>query len=278
MGDQFCAWLPHVGFLGLKLSGVLLQSDHLLSLVEQKVGDECDVQVGDWESAQMQADVVLVDGPVSAEVLRMASKCGARLILSTIRRRQALSGLGWTQVCRERVSHQFVGGVTERVVDLSVFQPSGSPILSPGAPLVQEVPRDASTTLSLKEHSKFFRPVPAPEVVEPLTCVNLGAADQPCYHGRGLLPKALTRNTWVLTPFLFAPKAKREWGLRRLGIEETLSCLDFPDDWAKWLTKSGVDRDFVEVQPAMACFVAGSTRWLSALFGNNGGGQLFGFV
>ena len=53
VGDQFSAWLPHVGFLGLKLTGVLLRSDNLLSLIEHKVGDTCDVQVGDWGSAQM---------------------------------------------------------------------------------------------------------------------------------------------------------------------------------------------------------------------------------
>jgi len=219
----------------------------------------------------MNADVVLVDGPACAEVFQAASRSGARLILSTERRRKMPSGMGWKQSCRERISHKFVGGVTERVVDLSVFQPLGSPVLHPSSELVQEVPRDASTVLSLKEYCKYFRPIPANEVVEPLTCVNLGTSERPYYHGRGLLPATLTRDTWVLTPFLFSPKAKREWGLRRLGVEETLACLDFPDDWAKWLTKSGIDRDFVEAQPAMACFVAGSIRWLAALFENNGG-------
>ena len=223
----------------------------------------------------MNADVVLVDGPACAEVFQEASRSGARLILSTERRRKMISGMGWKQSCRERISHKFVGGVTERVVDLSVFQPLGSPELRPSSELVQEVPRDASTVLSLKEYCKYFRPIPANEVVEPLTCVNLGTSERPYYHGRGLLPKTLTRDTWILTPFLFSPKAKREWGLRRLGVEETLACLDFPDDWAKWLTKSGVDRDFVEAQPAMACFVAGSTRWLAALFEHNGGGGSF---
>ncbi len=32
VGDEFNAWLPHVGFLGLKLTGVLLESNKLLSL------------------------------------------------------------------------------------------------------------------------------------------------------------------------------------------------------------------------------------------------------
>ena len=120
--------------------GVLLRSDSLLSLLEAKVGNACDVLVGDWSSAQMNADVVLVDGPACAEVFQVASRSGARLILSTERCRKRPSGLGWMQVCRGRISHQFVGSVTERVVDLSVFRPLGSPLLSPGLALVQEVP------------------------------------------------------------------------------------------------------------------------------------------
>ena len=112
-----------------------------------------------------------------------------------------------------------------------------------------------------------------PDVVEPLlTCVHLRSTACPIYHSRGLLSKTLARDTWVLTLFLFSPKAKEEWGLRRLGLEETLACLDFPDDWAKWLLyQSGVDREFMESQTAMVCFVAGSTHWLDALFGSNGG-------
>jgi hypothetical protein len=56
-----------------------------------------------------------------------------------------------------------------------------------------------------------------------------------------------------------------------LGIEEILACLDYPEDWGKWLARSGVDRAFVEAPPAMACFVASSTCWLDSLFKNNGG-------
>jgi hypothetical protein len=77
----------------------------------------------------------------------------------------------------------------------------------------------------------------------------------------------------VLTPFLYSPKAKNEWGLRRLGIHKTLACLNYPDDWTQWLAKAGVDRDFLQQQPAMACFVAGATRWLTALLNNNEGGM-----
>jgi hypothetical protein len=130
----------------------------------------------------------------------------------------------------------------------------------------------ASTVLSLMEHAKLFRPIPSPELVEPLTCINSGTLDKPIYHGRGLLRTVLDRHMWVLTPFLYLPKAKKEWGLRRLGIQETLACLDYLDDWARWLAKSGVDRDFVEKQPAMSCFVAGASHRLETLFiGNEGG-------
>jgi hypothetical protein len=142
-----------------------------------------------------------------------------------------------------------------------------------GTPLPSAVPRDASTVLSLTEHAKFFRPKPELKVIDPLRCVNLGSSDKPIYHGRGLLPAVLSHDTWVLTPFLYSPKANKQWGLRRLGIRETLSCLDFPDDWAKWLAAAGVDRAFVAKQPAMACFVAGATRWLTALFSDNEGGK-----
>jgi hypothetical protein len=275
VGDQFCGWLPHVGFLGMKVVGVLLKSSKLLGLIDNKFGDTCDVQVGDWSCAQMRADVVLVDGIANDEVLQVAKSAGARLVMSTVRKRRTIgfSATSWNQVGRERISHQFVGGITDRVVDLSIYQPPGATALCLGPPLAREVPRDASTVLSLKEHATMFRPIPSPDVVEPLACVNLGSLQKPIYHGRGLLPGKLDRHTWVLTPFLYSPKAKKEWGLRRLGIQETLACLDFPDDWAKWLDKAGVDREFVERQPAMSCFVAGGSRWLDALFSGNEGGK-----
>jgi hypothetical protein len=74
--------LPHVGFLGLKLVGVLLKSDKLLSLIDDKVGDTCDVQVGSWETAQMRADVILVDGVGSLSVMEVARQSGAQLVLA----------------------------------------------------------------------------------------------------------------------------------------------------------------------------------------------------
>jgi hypothetical protein len=77
VGDQFCAWLPHVGFLGLKLVGVLLKLGKLLSLIDEKIGDTCDVQVGTWETAQMRTDVILVDGVGSPSVMEVARQSGA---------------------------------------------------------------------------------------------------------------------------------------------------------------------------------------------------------
>jgi hypothetical protein len=76
-----------------------------------------------------------------------------------------------------------------------------------------------------------------------------------------------------LTPFLFSLKAKREWGLRRLGVQETLARLDFPEDWSRWLEKAGADRVFVEKQPPMARFVAGAAWWLTSFFNNNNEGR-----
>jgi hypothetical protein len=104
MGDQFCAWLPHIGFLGLKVVGILLKSNKLLRLIDQKYGDQCDVQVGNWGEANMKADVILVDGPASRAELLVASRSKARLVLSMIRRRSNSSKScvdGWKQVFRE---------------------------------------------------------------------------------------------------------------------------------------------------------------------------------
>jgi hypothetical protein len=91
-----------VGFLGLKVAGVLLKSAMLFDLVEEKLGDKCDVQVGNWESAQLQANVVLVDGSAETEVLNVAQRAGACLVLSTVRKRKSCgSDSSWTQVIRE---------------------------------------------------------------------------------------------------------------------------------------------------------------------------------
>jgi hypothetical protein len=280
IGDQFSAWIPHVGVLSLKIVGILLKSNRMLDLIDKTFGHQCDVQVGDWDRANLKADVALIDGVACVEALAAADRSGARLVLSTSRTRSRPGKGTWCQVGRDRISHHSVGGITAAIADLTAYQPWWAPALTLGPPLQPEVPRDASTVLSLAEHAKFFRPVPSPEVIQPLRCVNLGSTEKPIYHGRGLLPAVLTRDTWVLTPFLFSPKLKREWGLRRLGTQEILSCLDFPDDWAKALTKAGADRQFIKNQPAMACFVAGANRWLDALFDarNEGGNKKEDFI
>jgi hypothetical protein len=73
---------PTSDFLGLKIVGVLLRTATFLPLIEQKLGDQCDVQVGGWETANMLANVVLIDGPALGKALKVASRSGARLILS----------------------------------------------------------------------------------------------------------------------------------------------------------------------------------------------------
>ena len=121
------------------------------------------------------------------------------------------------------------------------------------------------------EYTQYFHPIPSLDVVILLAYVNMGSTNCPIDCGHGLLSKTLTQDTWVLTPSFFLPKVKKEWDFQRLGIEETLACFDFLDDWAKWIPRSGVNRDSVEAQAAMACSLAGSTRWLDALFRSNGG-------
>jgi hypothetical protein len=64
----------------------------------------------------MRADVLLVDGVADDAVMGMAQRANARLILSTAQKRSRLTVTRWSQVGRERISHQFVGGVTESMV------------------------------------------------------------------------------------------------------------------------------------------------------------------
>jgi hypothetical protein len=87
LGDQFCAWLPHVQLLGLKIVGILLQTNTLLDAIETRLGNDCDVQVGNWESANMVADILFVDGSATYASLQVATKSGVKLVLSTTRKR-----------------------------------------------------------------------------------------------------------------------------------------------------------------------------------------------
>ena len=48
--------------MGLKRVGVLLKLDKPVSLIEDKVGDICNMPVDSWESAHVRANVILVDG------------------------------------------------------------------------------------------------------------------------------------------------------------------------------------------------------------------------
>ena len=80
-----------------------------------------------WEWAQMRGDVILVDG----QKLQRDGRCPgkwSRLSAEHCVRKQALKGIlantRWSQVCRkQQISHHFVGGITEHIVDLSVSSP-----------------------------------------------------------------------------------------------------------------------------------------------------------
>jgi hypothetical protein len=94
----------------MEIVGVLLKSSKLLGLIDAKLGDDCDAQAGDWQTAAMRADVLLVDGVADDAVMAVAQRANARLILSTAQKRSRLTVARWTQVGRERISHQFVAG------------------------------------------------------------------------------------------------------------------------------------------------------------------------
>ena len=122
--------------------------------------------------------------------------------------------------------HSAVGGVTDAKLCITAIA-SRPFILSndPQAPCY--APRDASTVLGLKPSCFSFRPAPTAATTSPLRVVKLGVqGHQPFFHGGGLLAYPLTKRTLVLTPTLFAPK--NHWGLRCLGVQEALECLDWP--------------------------------------------------
>jgi hypothetical protein len=70
--------------LELSSNSGLLKSNKLLQLIETKIGDKFNVQVGDWESVNMQADILLINVIVAShKMLTVASTIGAKLALST---------------------------------------------------------------------------------------------------------------------------------------------------------------------------------------------------
>jgi hypothetical protein len=154
--------------------------------------------------------IILVDGPASNTILIGASASQAKLVLSTRRRRRP--AIGWHETLIS-VSHQFVGGVTEKSETLVVHFPITSS-LSTFNPTVSGSPgRDASTVLLVNEYSHLLRRIPTPLEVFPLRCVNLGSEAWPVYHGGGLLPSSLNQKTWVLTRCSRA-EATGKWGKR----------------------------------------------------------------
>jgi hypothetical protein len=91
-----------------------VESHKLLDLLDTKFGDQYDVQVGEWDAANMIADVLLVDGSSTNEIMEVATRSQTRLILSTARKQsrggEGPSMSGWTRVVHERISHRFLEG------------------------------------------------------------------------------------------------------------------------------------------------------------------------
>lgn len=59
----------------------------------------------------------------------------------------------------------------------------------------------ADASKYIADLKKLLQPIPTPEVVEPLRCVNSGSLQKSIYHGQDLLPAVLSHDMWMLTPF-----------------------------------------------------------------------------
>jgi hypothetical protein len=94
-------------------------------LIESYIGDTCNVQFRNWAFSQMKANILLVDDMANSNVLNIAMKSKAQLILSTEWKpwSKRASARSWKQVGRKQICHPFVGGITEHMVDLSIYQP-----------------------------------------------------------------------------------------------------------------------------------------------------------
>jgi hypothetical protein len=71
---------------------------------------------------------------------------------------------------------------------------------------------------------------------------------KPIYHGRGLLPAALTRHTWVLSHLSLLAKGEKN-GTTSVRHSGNLGVSIILMIGPEWLTNAGVDRSFVEQQP-----------------------------
>lgn len=268
VGDKFPCWLPHCGALGLEVVRVCLQTSEFVKIVERLVSNTCVIQVGDTPTSLPRAAVFLIDGLASTALLVRASQSRAKMVLSTRRMRRPAHG--WLERTQD-LSHQALGGVTEKTQQLVVHLPAESPLGAFAPRMLGSPGRDASTVLMVNEHCHLLRPTPSPLEVFPLRCLNLGTDEWPVCHGAGLLPATLDRKTWVLTRCARV-ESTGKWGKRRINRLEVLLANDYPEDIAKALVdECGASDDFVNGCPAVGCFVSGAQPWLSTPWVNGGG-------
>jgi hypothetical protein len=227
LGDLFPQWLLHVGELGYNICHVLIRDPIYLKCIHKLCGPTVPV----WSGTDFGKFVALwptntvdltcfVDGRDTTQLLHLLSSVGVNRVVSTQTPRH--SCMGWHSAFIQ-VPHSEVGGVTTR--SITVVGHSRVP-LGPPEGLEPTVKRDATTVLSHSTFGRYFRPQLTELVVDPLRCVNLGSDTSPYYHGYGLLPCRLDRNTRVLTPVLNSATHDGQWGLRPISGEELLLCND----------------------------------------------------
>ena len=229
-GREFTSWLPALQELGLRCVWICCTVEpSCFSLLQALVGDDCPITT--WTDRMdgiprlhSQPTLGFVDGRVAGHAYAVCNTLGIHTLLSTKGIRRAPPE--WKFQNRITLMHSEVGGVTDAQLCITAIASRPFTISNdPQAPCY--APRDASTVLGLKPSCFSFRPAPAVATINPLRVLQLGVqGHQPFFHGGGLLSYPLTKRTLVLTPTLFAPK--HHWGLRCLGTQEALECLDWP--------------------------------------------------
>ena len=90
------------------------------------------------------------------------------------------------------MQHSLVGGITAHRATIQALHQFDELINARKLPYV--VGRDASMVLLVMEGSRRYRRVPPNGTVLPLSCLNLGSASHPEFHGGGLLPATLDKS------------------------------------------------------------------------------------
>jgi hypothetical protein len=104
----------------------------------------------------MKADVVLRWIRQPGRVFEVASRSEARLCLAPLEEEEQKRSYSRLEVGEQRADQSPTGGrESPKKLWLASISPAHVPII-PGPQLAQEVPRDASTVLSLK-NTQFFR-------------------------------------------------------------------------------------------------------------------------